>query len=45
MTFVTGHGLSGLRHLMVIDWQALARGSPVIVLYMALNISTPSPKG
>jgi len=33
VTFVTGHGADG--KLPDLDWQAIARGSPTIVLYMA----------
>src|SRR5437588_6871887 len=36
VTFVTGHGRAGSVP-EEIDWDAIARGSPVIVLYMALN--------
>jgi uroporphyrin-III C-methyltransferase len=36
VTFVTGHDRGGLVPEAV-DWAAIARGSPVIVLYMALN--------
>lgn len=36
VTFVTGHNLSG-RIPDRLDWQAIARGSPVIVVYMPLN--------
>ncbi len=36
VTFVTGHAASG-EVPDGIDWQALAKGSPVIVLYMALK--------
>jgi uroporphyrin-III C-methyltransferase len=35
VTFVTGHDRAGT--VPEIDWAALARGSPVIVLYMAMN--------
>ncbi|MGH6870156.1 MAG: uroporphyrinogen-III C-methyltransferase [Rhizomicrobium sp.] len=34
VTFVTGHGADG--RLPVLDWNAISRGSPTIVLYMAL---------
>ncbi len=34
VTFVTGHGTDG--RLPAFDWQAIARGSPTIVIYMAL---------
>jgi len=33
VTFLTGHGADG--KLPKLDWQAIARGSPTIVLYMA----------
>ncbi len=36
VTFVTGHGRDGTMPEGV-DWAAIAHGSPVIVLYMALN--------
>ena len=36
VTFVTGHDSSGLVPASV-DWQALARGAPVLVIYMALK--------
>ncbi|MDP6707875.1 MAG: uroporphyrinogen-III C-methyltransferase [Alphaproteobacteria bacterium] len=36
VTFITGHGSSG-ELPDGIDWQALARGTPVLVLYMALK--------
>jgi uroporphyrin-III C-methyltransferase len=36
VTFLTGHSSSGLVPDSI-DWQALARGSPVIVMYMALK--------
>jgi len=36
VTFVTGHDASGVVPDSV-DWQAIARGSPVIVAYMALK--------
>jgi len=36
VTFVTGHDRAGAVPETV-DWAAIARGSPVIVLYMALN--------
>jgi uroporphyrin-III C-methyltransferase len=35
VTFVTGHDSSGT--VPSIDWEAIARGSPVIVLYMSLR--------
>lgn len=35
VTFVTGHDRAGA--VPGVDWAAIARGSPVIVLYMALN--------
>jgi uroporphyrin-III C-methyltransferase len=34
VTFVTGHGADG--NLPDLDWPAIARGSPTLVLYMAL---------
>lgn len=34
VTFVTGHGIDG--RLPEFDWPAIARGSPTIVIYMAL---------
>ncbi|HTQ14193.1 MAG TPA: uroporphyrinogen-III C-methyltransferase [Rhizomicrobium sp.] len=34
VTFVTGHGADG--KLPALDWSAISRGSPTIVLYMAL---------
>src|SRR6476646_8249161 len=34
-TFVTGHDSSGT--VPAIDWEAIARGSPVIILYMSLK--------
>jgi uroporphyrin-III C-methyltransferase len=34
VTFVTGHGADG--NLPALDWNAIAKGSPTIVLYMAL---------
>lgn len=34
VTFVTGHGADG--HLPALDWSAIAKGSPTLVLYMAL---------
>lgn len=34
VTFVTGHGVDG--KLPALDWDAIAKGSPTIVLYMAL---------
>jgi uroporphyrin-III C-methyltransferase len=36
VTFVTGHDRGGAVPAGI-DWEAIARGSPVIVLYMALN--------
>ena len=36
VTFVTGHNSTGAVP-DGLDWEAIARGSPVIVLYMALN--------
>jgi len=36
VTFVTGHDQSG-RLPAALDWEALAKGSPVIVLYMAVR--------
>ncbi|MHA1522906.1 MAG: uroporphyrinogen-III C-methyltransferase [Alphaproteobacteria bacterium] len=36
VTFLTGHDFRG-RPPEGVDWQAIARGSPVIVLYMALK--------
>lgn len=33
VTFITGHGADG--HLPDLDWAALAKGSPTLVLYMA----------
>jgi uroporphyrin-III C-methyltransferase len=36
VTFVTGHDATGLVPDAV-DWDALARGSPVLVIYMALK--------
>jgi uroporphyrin-III C-methyltransferase len=35
VTFVTGHDQDGLAPSL--DWQALAKGSPVLILYMALG--------
>jgi uroporphyrin-III C-methyltransferase len=35
VTFITGHGVDG--KLPVLDWNAIAKGSPSIVLYMALS--------
>jgi uroporphyrin-III C-methyltransferase len=35
VTFVTGHDSSGT--VPAVDWEAIARGSPVIVLYMSLK--------
>lgn len=35
VTFVTGHDSAGT--VPAVDWEAIARGSPVIVLYMSLN--------
>jgi uroporphyrin-III C-methyltransferase len=40
VTFVTGHDASGLVPDSV-DWAAVARGSPVIVVYMALKHLAP----
>jgi uroporphyrin-III C-methyltransferase len=34
VTFVTGHGVDGA--IPALDWNAIAKGSPTIVLYMAL---------
>ena len=34
VTFITGHGADG--ELPLLDWRAIARGSPTLVLYMAL---------
>jgi uroporphyrin-III C-methyltransferase len=34
VTFITGHGVDG--NIPALDWNALSRGSPTIVLYMAL---------
>ncbi|HEY2068801.1 MAG TPA: uroporphyrinogen-III C-methyltransferase [Rhizomicrobium sp.] len=34
VTFITGHGVDG--GLPALDWSAVAKGSPTIVLYMAL---------
>jgi uroporphyrin-III C-methyltransferase len=34
LTFVTGHGTDG--RLPALDWRAIAKGSPTIVIYMAL---------
>jgi uroporphyrin-III C-methyltransferase len=34
VTFVTGHGVDG--NIPALDWDAVAKGSPTIVLYMAL---------
>jgi uroporphyrin-III C-methyltransferase len=34
VTFITGHGADG--HLPALDWNAIAKGSPTLVLYMAL---------
>jgi len=36
VTFITGHGLGG-ELPADLDWDALARGAPVLVLYMALR--------
>ncbi|MEM9793765.1 MAG: uroporphyrinogen-III C-methyltransferase, partial [Pseudomonadota bacterium] len=36
VTFVTGHDASG-QAPAALDWQALARGAPVLVLYMAIK--------
>ncbi|MBL6937216.1 MAG: uroporphyrinogen-III C-methyltransferase [Alphaproteobacteria bacterium] len=33
VTFITGHGADG--HLPKLDWDAVAKGSPTLVLYMA----------
>src|SRR3954449_1099092 len=35
VTFVTGHSSAGT--VPAVDWEAIARGSPVIVLYMSLK--------
>src|SRR6185437_8216842 len=35
VTFVTGHNSAGT--VPAVDWEAIARGSPVIVLYMSLR--------
>lgn len=35
VTFITGHGASG--KLPDLDWSAIAKGSPTLVLYMALG--------
>ena len=35
VTFVTGHDSAGT--VPAVDWEAIARGSPVIVLYMSLK--------
>ena len=35
VTFVTGHDSAGT--VPSVDWEAIARGSPVIVLYMSLR--------
>ncbi len=35
VTFVTGHDSDG--EVPAVDWQAIAKGSPVIVIYMALR--------
>jgi uroporphyrin-III C-methyltransferase len=34
VTFITGHGVDG--NIPTLDWAAVAKGSPTIVLYMAL---------
>jgi len=34
VTFITGHGIDG--NIPALDWSAVSRGSPTIVLYMAL---------
>ena len=34
VTFITGHGVDG--NIPALDWNAISRGSPTIVLYMAL---------
>ncbi len=34
VTFITGHGVDG--NIPALDWNAVAKGSPTIVLYMAL---------
>ena len=34
VTFITGHGVDG--HLPALDWNAVAKGSPTLVVYMAL---------
>lgn len=34
VTFITGHGVDG--NIPALDWTAVAKGSPAIVLYMAL---------
>jgi uroporphyrin-III C-methyltransferase len=34
VTFITGHGVDG--NIPALDWKAVAKGSPTIVLYMAL---------
>src|ERR1700743_2114647 len=34
VTFITGHGVDG--NIPALDWTAIAKGSPTIVLYMAL---------
>jgi uroporphyrin-III C-methyltransferase len=36
VTFLTGHDQSGLTPSSI-DWQGIARGSPVIVMYMAVK--------
>src|SRR5690606_27910070 len=36
VTFITGHGASG-EVPDGVDWEALARGSPVLVIYMAVK--------
>ena len=40
VTFITGHDASGLVPDSV-DWEALARGAPVLVIYMALKHIEP----
>ncbi len=34
VTFITGHGVDG--NIPALDWNAVSRGSPTLVLYMAL---------
>ncbi len=41
VTFITGHNASGLVPDDGLDWQAIARGSPVLVLYMAIKHLAP----